>query len=382
MGPGCFLLLPGRAVFKQGEAIMRLLDKHIVSTVAKVACITLLLCTFMLVSVDLFSNLDTYIQNNAPRFTIFKLSILHVPEAALYALAPSLLFSATFFFSQLQANNEMICLYNAGISYKRIVLPVLLLGLFFSLANFAVNELLAIPFTRQRSVMENEMFGLSSTYDNRNITLSDLEGGFVIHASSYNDSRKRISNVVLVLKDEKGNLVQRIDAPSATWEEENGYWIFKDVTIHSIQDQSFSLDAKQEKTYTNPSINLEPNLFRNFSTNIKTMELGTAVRFLKRIKRLDPIQWDKYATDFASRIFGCLSPLVLLFIACTISYKYKKNVLLFSIIMSLCIAVVYYVIQMLSLILAKQGVIGPVWGMAIPMIMIVFIAILERLISH
>jgi lipopolysaccharide export system permease protein len=276
----------------------------------------------------------------------------------------------------------MICLYNAGISYKRIVLPVLLLGLFFSLANFAVNELLAIPFTRQRSVMENEMFGLSSTYDNRNITLSDLEGGFVIHASSYNDSKKRISNVVLVLKDEKGNLSQRIDAPSATYEEENGYWVFKDATIHSIQDQSFSLETKQEKTYINTSINLEPNLFRNFSTNIKTMELGTAVRFLKRIKKLDPIQWDKYATDFASRIIGCLSPLVLLFIACTISYKYKKNVLLFSIIMSLCIAVVYYVIQMLSLILAKQGVIGPVWGMAIPMIMIVFIAILERLISH
>jgi lipopolysaccharide export system permease protein len=361
---------------------MRLLDKHIISTVAKVAFIALVLCTFMLVSVDLFSNLDTYIQNNVSRFTIFKLSILNVPEAALYALAPSLLFSATFFFSQLQANNEMICLYNAGISYKRIVLPVLILGVFFSLANFAVNELLAIPFTRQRSVMENNLFGLTSTYDNRNITLSDLQKGFVIHASHYNDERKRISNVVLVLRDAEGNLEQRIDAPSATWDEEQGYWVFKDVSIHTVQGEPFTVDTLQEKTYSNPAINLEPNLFRNFSTNIKTMELGTAVRFLNRIRMLDPSQWNAYATDFASRIFGCFSPLVLLFIACTISYKYKKNVLLFSIIMSLCIAVIYYVMQMLSLILAKQGVIGPVWGMAIPMIMIVCIAILERFISH
>lgn len=361
---------------------MRLLDKHIVYTVAKVAFLALVLCTFMLVSVDLFANLDSYIQNDVPRLTICKLSFLNIPEAALYALAPSLLFSATFFFSQLQANNEMICLFNAGISYKRIILPVLLLGVFFSLANFAVNELFAIPFSRQRAAMEDDLFGLTSTYDNRNITLSDLQGGFVIHASHYNDERKRISNVVLVLQNPDGTLSKRIDAPSATWDASLGYWIFKDATIHAVTKVPFTIDTLQEKTYVNPDINLEPNLFRNFSTNIKTMELGTAVRFLKRIRLLDPSKWNTYATDFANRIFGCFSPLVLLFIACTISYKYKKNVLLFSIIMSLCIAVIYYVIQMLSLILAKQGVIGPIWGMAIPMIMIVCIAILERLISH
>ena len=75
---------------------------------------------------------------------------------------------------------------------------------------------------------------------------------------------------------------------------------------------------------------------------------------------------------------GNLSPLVLLFIACTISYRYKKNILLFSIITSLGIAVIYYVVQMVTLIMARQGVIGSVWGMVIPMIVIVCIALAER----
>ncbi|WP_320130891.1 LptF/LptG family permease [uncultured Sphaerochaeta sp.] len=361
---------------------MRLLDKHITFAISKVAFITMLLCSFMLISVDLFSHLDSYLQNSVPQLTILRLSILYLPEAALYAIAPSLLFSATFFLSQLQANNELICLLNAGISYKRIVFPVLVLGMVLSVAYFSVSELIAIPFSQQRSVLQNELFGLSSTFDNRNITLSDLEDGFVIHASHYNDEQKRISDVLIILKDAEGNLDSRIDASSATWDETKGYWILKNASVFSINEKDFSVTGKQYETYSNPAINLEPNLFRNFSADIKTMPLPTAFRYLKRIRLLSPDQWSGYATDLASRILGSFSPLVLLFIACTISYKYKKNVLLFSIILSLCIAVIYYVMQMLSLILAKQGVIGPVWGMVTPMIMIVCIAILERLISR
>jgi len=52
--------------------------------------------------------------------------------------------------------------------------------------------------------------------------------------------------------------------------------------------------------------------------------------------------------------------------------------LLFSIITSLGLAVIYYVVQMVTLIMAKQAVIGPLWGMVIPMIVIVCIALAER----
>ena len=128
------------------------------------------------------------------------------------------------------------------------------------------------------------------------------------------------------------------------------------------------------------SFDLEPSYFRNISSDILTMELASAVRYLDLIRLLNPKLWYKAATDFANRILSSRTPLVLIFIACTISYKYKKNVLLFSIITSLFIAVIYFVVQMVTLIMAKQGVIEPVWGMVIPMIVIVSIAISERLV--
>ncbi len=359
---------------------MRLLTRHIISSVAKVGFLTLILCTLMLISVDLFTHLDSYVNGEVPAFTIFTLTLLYGPEALMFALAPSMLFSATYHLSQMQANNELISIYNAGISYRKIIIPILLLGLGFSLFQFGFNELVAIPSSRSKKVIQDELFGLRSTFDNRNITLSDPEGKFVAHASHYTDENKTIRALLLVLQDDTGQLQSRIDATSASWDEQGRVWILSDAVIHTIDPKEQRVDSRRENSIVIDRFDLEPRYFRNISSDVKTMEFSAALDYLEKIHVLNPKLWHEAATDFATRILGALTPLVLIFIACTINYRYKKNVLLFSIITSLFIAVIYYVVQMMTLIMAKQGVIEPVWGMVIPMIVIVSIAISERLI--
>jgi lipopolysaccharide export system permease protein len=359
---------------------MRLLTRHIISSVTKVGLITLLLCTLMLVSVDLFMHLDSYVNSEVPALTIFRLSLLYTPEALLFALGPSLLFAATYHLSQMQANNELISLYNAGISYAKIIIPILLLGFCFSLFQFGFNELVAIPSSRSKKVSQDELFGLKSTFDNRNITLSDPEGRYVVHASHYNDETKTIRALVLVLQDGQGRLQSRIDATSATWDEKGRVWTLSDAIVHNLDPTGQSVDSRRENSIIIGVFDLEPSYFRNISSDIKTMELSAALDYLEKIRSLNPKLWHEAATDFATRMLASLTPLVLIFIACTINYRYKKNVLLFSIITSLFLAVIYYVVQMVTLIMAKQGVMAPVWGMVIPMIVIVSIAISERLV--
>lgn len=357
---------------------MKLIDRYIIRSIALVASITLLLCTLMLLSVDLFANLDSYLTRNIPYPVIAKLTLLYAPEAVLFALGPSLLFSASFFLSQLQANNEMICLLGSGHSYKRIVIPILLLGIVFSALQFGFSEYVHIPLSKEREAQEDALFGLRSTYDNRNITLRDPEGTYVVHARQYSEKEKRLAQVMLVLIDEKGSLQSRIDAPWAYWEEEKGLWRLEQAREQAIDESSMLVNQTDNPALYVDAFTLHPSYFRNLSNDIKTMELRTAYHYLARIADLDPNRYPELATDFAKRILDSLTPLVMLFIACAISYKYKKNVLLFSIITSLGLAVIYYVVQMVTLIMAKQAVIGPSWGMVIPMIVIVCIALAER----
>lgn len=355
---------------------MRLLDRYISWSILKVAIVTLLLCTLMLVGVDLFSNLDNYLQNNVAWSRIMMMSLLYVPESMLLALGPALLFATTYFLSMLQANNEMISLLNAGIPYRRIIVPCMVLAILMSLGQFVFNENLAIKCSLRRDVLTNELFGQRSTYDNRNVTLSDLDGGFVIHASRYLSEERRILDVVLILRDDAGKIQGRVDASRGDWNSERQRWIFKDATVYTLDAAGRQVDSFHTAEYDDADIDIEPELFRNLSADIKTMELETAVRYLDRMKYLEPSQWAVYSTEFWERILNSATPLILMLIACSINYKFKKNVLLFSIITSLCVAVVYYVVQMLTLIMAKQGVIPPIAGMLIPMFVVFLLPLL------
>ncbi len=359
---------------------MKLHDRYIAKSVSVVAFFTLLLCTLMLLSVDLFTNLDSYVTNNVPFLTIIRMTLLYAPKAILFALGPSLLFSSSYFLSQLIANNEYICLLGSSLSYRRIVLPILILGVLLSMLQFGFSERIQIPASRSRAIAEDQLFGLRSTYDNRNITLRDPYEGYIVHAKQYNDEQKRLAQVLLAILNEDGSLQARVDAAWAFWEEDHQIWRLERARIQRIEKDAMIVHNQEEKVMYIPNFTLDPGFFRNMAQDINTMDLFLASDYLKQIKLLNPSDYPAMATDFAKRILDSLNPLILLFISCAISYKYKKNILLFSIITSLAIAVIYYVVQMVTLIMAKQGVIAPYWGMVIPMIVIVCIALAERAI--
>lgn len=358
---------------------MKMVDRYILGTLGKTAFGATALCTLMLVSVQLFQHLDAFLKNQTALKDLARLAVLYLPSSFVLVLAPALLFSAAFTFSQLSANNELICLYNATFSQKRLVFPVLVLGVLCCALQFFVQEYVDIPVQATLSRVESELVGVDSTQDKRAITLSDYEAGYLFHASRYNERQQRAERVTVILLDGDQRIQGRVDAVSATWQED-GTWLLKDVDHYSVDMETMQVERHHAETETIERLNIEPRMLRDNTTDIKTMSIPVAKEFLRRMEKLDHAQWLNYAVDFSQRILGCLAPLVMLFIACTMNYRFKKNVLLFTIILSLCIAVVYYVIQMLTLILARQGVLDPVGGMLIPMFMVGLIAVLERLI--
>jgi len=128
------------------------------------------------------------------------------------------------------------------------------------------------------------------------------------------------------------------------------------------------MDAQRLAVYHNESVNLEPALFRNLQADITTMELGSALRYIRRIQVMDANQYAIQASDFYHRILGNLTPLILILISCSTVFTWRKNVLMLSILASLAIAVVFFVMQMVSMIFAKQGIYGPEWGPLAPIV--------------
>ncbi len=404
----------------------RVLIRYTLSSVIKVGMATAVLAALMLVGVDLFSNLDSYISYSVSFGQAFLVSLLYFPEALLLALGPSFLFSVTYFLSMLSANNEMICILNAGVSTRRIVVPCLVLAILLSLGYFAFNEKVAISSSNLKDTKYKALTSRSTSGDNSDIALSDMQEGYMIYAGQFVDESSTLYNVSYVellegseagagtlsaassgseagagfwagSEAEAGSgteagsgseagsgtlgaassgaqAFRRLDAYRAQYDQESGIWTLYDCYEYLPSTSGQIIQVNYYDSLQIPRMQLEPQLFRNLSSEISKMSLNLAHAYVLRMKTLNPDEYARLGTEYYKRIFSCLTPLVMIIIACSMNYKFKKNVLFFSLICSICMAVVYFVVQMMTIMLADQGVIAPYLGTLIPFAVVLLLA--------
>ncbi|MGI6432925.1 MAG: LptF/LptG family permease [Sphaerochaetaceae bacterium] len=352
---------------------MKRLDRYIVGSLLKMMLFSLLLISFVIVLFDTFKQLDVYMNQGVSYKEIGTIALLFFPQAAVWAIGPSLLFAATYFLSSLHANNEMLILSNCGYPYRRIIMPILVVALVFVSFQFALNEYGAIPLGVRKQQQQEQLIGSTTLNDNQDISLLDPGGTYLIHAKRYLEQPKTLVGVTVVFLDEKGDIEGRVDAQSASF---NGsYWVLYDATVHQLNAKELKVASAVQKEYHNEHLKLEPELFRNLIADVNTMPLRGAFSYLKRLETIHMSQYTVLAVDVYDRIGMNFIPLVLVLIACMTQLRWKKNLLVLSIVASLVIAIVYFVLHMVSIILAKQGVITPIWGVMGPIVVLFFLSL-------
>ncbi len=335
----------------------------------------------MLMGIDLFKNLDFYTVNMVSGMEILKMTLLYFPSAFLIGTGPSFLFSVTYFLSMLHASNEMISVLNSGINYKRFLLPIIFTAVFVSIAYFAVNETVALKFDNIKQAKKHIIDSTSAqSNDNSNVAIKNEDNTLIIHALDYFDENRTLYNITLIEKDLNGKFIRRINSKNALWNESESDWILKDVYIYTPSEKREDTLIEHLDEYETDKFNLDPELFRNISGDISKMSLPLAKSYLNRIKKLNRSQYASLGTEYYKRLLSCFTPFVMIIIACSMNYRFKKNILFFSLLCSVCTAVVYYVIQMITLMLSDQGLIHPSLGMVIPFLSIILLTFLLSII--
>ncbi len=321
--------------------------------------------------VDLFTNINRYISNNVAIIDIIKIFLLYIPKTISYSLSPALLFSGTFVLAGLYSNNELISILNAGISYKKLIIPVFALGIFISLFSFVFNEFVVISTFKMKNEISSEILGFSNSFNNSQIVIKTKsvnkdENYIIYYAKYYDDEKRKINDTVILITDNNNKLKQRIDASWGIFTE-MGFWELNNVLIYTFANSIVS--SQYVDTYSENNLNLHPDYMRNTSAVISELEINEARRLLERVELINFVEYRSYYTDFLERFSFSFTPLIVIMISSAFAWRFKKNILLFSILLSLSISVLYYVIEMISILLAKQGFISPAVGAWFPFVL-------------
>ncbi|OGI03593.1 MAG: hypothetical protein A2X42_01015 [Candidatus Margulisbacteria bacterium GWF2_38_17] len=98
----------------------------------------------------LFTLIDLFINNGVPFLVVLRLLIYKIPAIMVLFFPMATLFSVMLTLIRMAKDNEITVLRASGVNVLRIILPFIVMAVFFSFLSFAINEKL-VPWTNHVS---------------------------------------------------------------------------------------------------------------------------------------------------------------------------------------------------------------------------------------
>ena len=333
--------------------------------------VSLIFIALILNLVDLFMNISRYLEMNAPGKEVFRVMILYIPKTIWYAAPIAFLFSVTYILSDLYAKNEMEALFASGVSLFRFVLPVLITGALLSIGMFFLEDKLVVNTLEQKTALQKKLLDQEESANNDNIVVLSDSGRIIYKARRYRDSAKRLENVYFVIRDENKTLQAIIHANQALWNEEKLIWELEDAVQFVNNGESLEKTSVYDEFKSLLTESYE--IFRKNTVDVASVNAADAKVYINHLKKAglpynEPLSvyYKKFAFPFILFIAA--------FLAVGVTGKTRKNVLLISLSLSIAAVVLFYVFQMVTMVLAKTGVMNPFMGAWLPDIVFLFIA--------
>lgn len=309
---------------------------------------------------DMFPNLDRYSANEVGLIQILTNMYYYIPKCISFAVPISLIFSVAFTIGTLYMNNELITVFGSGISLKNFVMPIIITGIIISALMFVFNEEVVISSFNKKMEYTELLLKKKPSYSNQNVAEIGDSQDIVYSADYYNDNNISLTGVTIIEYDKDFNFIQRVDADYAEWSDE--YWLLHRARLFHWDENREYLTEKYYNEYKNENYNILPDRFRRITQNVDNMTISEAKAFIEQMRNASPDVRRQIMTNYHEKFSYAFAPLIVVIISCAVGGKFKKNILLFSLAASLTIAVIYEVLRMFAMLLAKQGYISPFLG--------------------
>jgi lipopolysaccharide export system permease protein len=262
-----------------------------------------------------------FLSNDATAIQMLSYFIFNIPMILSQMMPVTFLLSTLLTFGLLSRNSEITAMKANGISLYRISLPVIILSLFVCIFAFLLSEFIT-PYTNQKAkyiklieVQKRERLG-SFKKDQIWYRGKDVIYNFTV----FDPQEATLKGIRINFLDRDMNLVKRIDAREARWE--NGAWHFKDLVIITFPEGDFpSLERVSSRIIDLPE---KPADFTVVQKDTEEMGFWELARFIEKV-RSEGYDTTRYMTDLHGKIAFSLVSVILAFLGVSFSLKSERS---------------------------------------------------------
>jgi lipopolysaccharide export system permease protein len=238
--------------------ILRPLDRYVFAEFWKIFIVTALGLPILVVIIDLTENVDKYLNRHIPVPDIALSYVYWIPDSMFMVLPAAVLFATVFSIGGLSRHSEVTAAKASGISFYRLVAPILLGAFFATGLDLALGEVLPHTNQRRSELLEEDKALVGS---NRFNFAFAGENGRVYKAYELRSDSGRIRNLQI---ERKGKGISYptylISADTALYDPRRGNWALHrgDLTVISDTGAVFTISfaAMRDKLFTEEPVEM------------------------------------------------------------------------------------------------------------------------------
>ncbi len=336
--------------------MIKIIDRYILKELFDPFIFGLLSFTLILsASMVMFELVRAVVLMGMPLQIAVEVFLLRLPSVVVYIFPMAMLLASLLCFARMSSDKEIIAFRAGGISFYRVMAPVLAMGLIVSFLTLAFYEVVVPEATKASSTLMLTTKIASAPKIQKNVFIPEIESG-VLKRIFY---AQRISGNtmfgVIIQEFENGQLSQLINAQTAQWSD--GKWLFKNGLTYLLSETGeYKHLLKFDEQYV--TIKYTPQDLYTGEMKPEEMNFGQLRSFINLKKKMGENTTDlsiqlymKISIPFACFVFALLgAPLGL-------NPTRKSSSIGLGI--SVIIIFVYYVIMFASMAAGEMEIISP-----------------------
>lgn len=238
-------------------ALFRPLDRYVWTEFWKIFVASALGFPLLVIVFDLTDNIDKYLNRNLERSAIAMSYLYRIPDSMFMILPAAVLFATVFTIVALTRHSEITAAKASGISFHRVIAPILVAASLVTALGFGLGEVVPITTAKSNALLEERKF--ASGNDRFNFAYAS-DRGRVYKITSLNVDRKTIDAVEIERKGsgrEYPTLL--LTARSAAWDSTAG-WALRNGELHILPDSTgdiaVSYDSLRDNNFVETPLEL------------------------------------------------------------------------------------------------------------------------------
>ena len=358
--------------------MLKLLDRYIIQKYLGTFFFTVLIFSLIAIVIDFSDKVEKFIEEpTTAHEIIFKYYLPYIPYIngllwPLYALI-----AVIFFTSRLAYNSEIIAILNAGVSFRRLLVPYLCAGGFVAGLQLLGNHLIIPLGNQSRLGFEHKYIDKDSDKGRvRDIHLF-LTPGSKAYIRFYN--KRDTSALDLRLEQfENHQLVSLIKASSAKWLGPPNRWRLSDYEWRTFdgREETFKMGRG---AHIDTTLNLYPSDFVRYHNQMEMMATPELLRFINDQQTRGAGNTKPYEIEAYRRTTDPVTVLILTIIGVAVAARKVRGGMGLHLAVGIGLGAIFIFLSRFSMTLATNEAISPLLGVWIPNIIFSVVALLLAL---